>query len=208
MNYLYKSYPAHMLEHYLRYSRWQVFVRTGLPYLLGWILSKLGFVLFLQSWPGGSSLMLVGNSLMLLGAVAGLSWLSAVIFKLRRIRQVEVDGRFVISVAILAIIVYHLLYLTGSIIHFMGSGVIPGSFLSFYQQFTWFALASLVLLAYKAALSLEGAEGNKKLEAKQKWINVSLFLLLPIGAWWLQPRIQKAALKSDELGIEDHLTVD
>lgn len=197
-----------MLDRFLGFTRWQAFMRTGLLYLIGWLIAKLGAVFLLASWPGASSLMLVGSVLQLLGVAFGLVWFFAVIFSLRKIREVQVDGRFVVGIAAFSVFTYHALYVLGALFYIKGGGVVPGDLNVFNGQFTWFAFASMVLLAYKAAVSLESAEGIKKLGSDQKWTNAILFLFQPIGVWWLQPRIQKAALKSDELGIEDHLTVD
>lgn len=72
-------------------------------------------------------------------------------------------------------------------------------------QFGIFALASYVLLAYKAVVRLESAEGDYARGQLRRWGDLLGFLAFVIGVWWLQPRVRAAASRETAVPIEDHL---
>ena len=73
------------------------------------------------------------------------------------------------------------------------------------MQFGVFALASYVLLAYKAAVRLEVAEGYDATSVASRWRDWLGFLVFAVGLWWLQPRVRAAVGRGQEVAIEDHL---
>ena len=72
-------------------------------------------------------------------------------------------------------------------------------------RFGIFAVASYVLLAYKAAVSLEVAEGYDRQTALGRWGDWLGFLVFVVGVWPLQPRVRAAARRRDDVALEDHL---
>ena len=73
------------------------------------------------------------------------------------------------------------------------------------MQFGVFALASYVLLTYKAAVSLEVSEGYERQTAAGRlgdWLGFTIWV---VGVWALQPRVRAAAGREEEVALEDHL---
>lgn len=150
---------------------------------------------------------LLGVPLRNLGTGVAVLWMAATAHRLGTRRGF--DNRFTLVVAT-GYLVLSLLY--GGVEAWLGllSWPRPAALAALFgagKAAAGFWVASYVMLTYKAAAALEGAEGARVLPAARKLLNWLGFALFPVGVWSLQPRV-RAALRAPyrpERRLEDHL---
>ncbi len=175
-----------------------------------------GILFAIMSWPGAKVMVIGGAFAKLVGAIVVVAWLVATVWSLSRGRINSaklgrlrgIDGLFALVMSSLYLIFYQL-YESGilwNISMLPGAGGFTLSSPTFSNtHYFWFALASYVLLTYKAAVALESAESKTAPKSGKRWKNWLMFLLQPIGLWKLQPRIRAALLLQPGVALEDHL---
>ena len=189
----------------LTISPWVLFRRTVLLYLAGFAYAFAASFAEYGGWIQGIDPLLLYFPTPLAIFVAkgyALLWVARVAWGLGARHQITAVGRGAILIASLALLLFFVIIDFGDYLspYFDAVEVVLDKKI---WQVSLYACASFVLLSYKAAVSLEEAEGQHAM--RRRFGNWLAFVLFPAGLWWLQPRINRALRVERGYAIEEHL---
>ena len=198
-----------MLHHCLRLSRTTLFLITGGVFLLGVVLSMLGGMWHVLSWPHARTMLTVGTGLCMIGGLVTVVWMTAVVIGLRNPRKpTVVHNRINLIIAVTALTVALVYPFYESVMSSFGGTTSGLALVTGSGVFGLFVLASYVLITYRAALALELREGYERTTIASRWGDWLLFIVQPIGVWKLQPRIRRLVTDRPATDLTDHLIAD
>jgi len=193
-----------VLSGLLTIPRLRLFVLTGFAYFVGLGVIMAGFLASLSSWPFANTLITLGAITRLLGACCTVGWLVATIIELNVRGRRGIDGVVSLWLAAGYLVAFEL-YSAYVVLRYSLFGEVWQGIM-WSNQYIIFALASLILLTYKAAVALEVREGYDKTTRGSRWLDWLLFFFSPVGLWILQPRIRAASSRANPaVALEDHL---